>query len=259
MALLTALPNRHGDDDRRPRAVGAAAAGALLLVAACASDGDAEVDETTSAAPDTTVVETTAAPDTTVPPSTEATTTAAPTTEPPATEPPTTQATTTAAPTTDAPPPISDVAVVLADSYRFDGSLPDPAELPVAPGAVTVRWYRTTTNVVAVYEGLDPDVATCPGNSVLTSVGCEFVSNAGLDETLCGALPTFIPSDASGGLQLCDGTVSYLTLIPADTPGRYFASIETPTPDGNGVGVTGSVLVEDPSSLPEIDPSTVSC
>jgi hypothetical protein len=52
--------------------------------------------------------------------------------------------------------------------------------------------------------------------------------------------------------------VSYLTLLPVGFVAVLYSSIERPV-DGGGVGITGFVLLEDPSVLPEIDPTTLAC
>ena len=147
----------------------------------------------------------------------------------------------------------------LGDPYDFFGGTPDPALVPAEPGTVEALWYRAGAVYAVVFAGLDAGVAACPGNSVLTAGGFEFVSNAELPNASCPDFPTLIESNAGQGVQLCDGQVGYLTLIPSDTTGTLFASVEAPGPGGGGAGITSSVDVPDPSALPEIDPAVIAC
>ena len=87
----------------------------------------------------------------------------------------------------------------------------------------------------------------------------DFVSNAELPNAACPDFPTLIESSDTQGVQICDGRVGYLTLIPADTAGQLFASIEKPDPTVSGVGVTGAVVLSDASQLPEVDPAALAC
>lgn len=155
--------------------------------------------------------------------------------------------------------PDTPAAVVVSEVYDFAGGVPDAALLPAPAGAVTARWYRAGTVYAVVYEGLDPTVDACPGNSVLTEAGFEHVSNAELPNAACPDFATRIDNSASQGVQLCAGQVGYLTLIPAEVVGRFFASIETPVPELGGVGLTSNVVIDDPATVPEIDPAALSC
>ncbi|MEM9516277.1 MAG: hypothetical protein AAGA42_15610 [Actinomycetota bacterium] len=233
-----------------------------LLAAACGSDSDSGGD--TTAAPDTTGgPATTAATATTTAPAT----TAAP--EPTA-APATTAATdTTAAPETTSAPETTDggggelpdtpVVASLDDAYTFDGGVPDPALLPAEPGTVEVRWYRSGDVLAAVYDGLDADVDACPGNSAQTAEGFIAVSNAALPNGDCPDFPTLIDNTPTQGVQICDGRVGYLTLIPADSVANLFASVEKPEADVGGVGITGFAQLADPTVLPEITADQLSC
>jgi hypothetical protein len=234
-----------------------------VVAAACGGDDDdAEPAATTAATTEPATPATTAAPTTTatpvtVPPSTQA---------PPATTPPTTAPTTTVPPTTAAPtilpsvPELPDTPLlgVLDTSYTFSGAPLDPELLPAQPGEVTAKWYVAGDVYAVVYEGLDPSVAACPGNSAQTTAGFDFVSNAALGDTGCSTFPTIIESTDTQGVQVCGDRVSYLTLIPSDMIALLYSSIELPV-DGDGVGITGFALVEDPATIPAIDPALLSC
>jgi hypothetical protein len=201
-----------------------------LVAVGCSDDGDSETTEET-----------------------DPTTTVAAEPEPEPTD------TTDAAETGGTDLPDTPVVATLGDPYDFNGGTPDPAVLPAEPGTVEARWYRTTDVYAIVYAGLDADVDAYPGNSVLTDTGFEFVSNAPLPDASCDNFPTLIDNTADQGVQICDGQVSYLTLIPADTPGTVFASLEAPAPDVGGVGISASTEVADPSSAPEIDAAVLTC
>lgn len=242
---------------------------AVLAVAACGGDesGDDEsaaaTSPSTTAPPESTVAATTAPPATGAAPST----TAAPATT--ASSATTAVPTTTMAPATTAPPattvapgpdlPDTPVTAVIDQAYAFDGSAPDPDLLPARPGDVTARWYRAGGVLAVVYDGLAVDAPACPGNSAQTTAGFDFVSNAPLPGTSCDGFPTLIESNATQGVQICGDTVSYLTLIPTDFAAVLYASIERPVDGVGGVGLTGFVLVEDPSTVPEIIPALLSC
>ena len=235
-----------------------------LLMCACSSSDDV-ASSTTSAS--ITAASITAASATTEPAATVPVTTQpepAPVTEP---EPaPTTQP----APTTEPEPapttqpatpafPESPVVATLADAYTFQGGTPDPLLLPAQPGEVEAHWYRAGDVLAVVYVGLDATVDACPGNSALTANGFEFVSNAELPNGSCPGFGTRIDNSGTQGVKVCDGQVAYLTLIPSDTVAQLFSSIEKPDPDVLGVGLTGSVALADPSSLPDVDPAALEC
>lgn len=232
-----------------------------VALAACGGGGD-EVASTTDA-PDetlapTTAPSTTAAPTTTVAPAL----TQAPPTDPATTVPPMTAVpTTTAAPTTTSPGstalPDTPVFAVLEQAYSFDQGAVSADDLPAQVGEVTARWYRAGAVFAVVYDGLSPQAPACPGNSAQTQAGFDFVSNSPLPGVECD-FPTLIESDENQGIQLCGDRVAYLTLIPSTYVSVLWSSVERQIGDG-GVGVTGAVLVEDPSLAPEIDPATLSC
>lgn len=229
-----------------------------MAAAACGGDDDDAGSDEPAA---------TTAPSETTEPTTPTTTAATTTPTTPATVPPTTEsAPTTAPPTTAAPttlpsaPDLPDTPLqgVLETAYTFSGAPLDPSLLPAQPGEVTAKWYVAGDVYAVVYEGLDPSVAACPGNSAQTTAGFDFVSNAPLGDTDCSSFPTIIESTDTQGVQVCGDRVSYLTLIPRDYSAVLYSSIELPVAD-DGVGVTGFTLVDDPAILPEIDPALLSC
>ncbi len=229
-----------------------------LLISACSGSDDEAVS--------TTVAATEAAPTTTEPVTTVPVTTVPATAQPeraPTTEP-------KAAPTTGAEPPATTQSVApalpetpvvakLADAYTFQGGTVDPSLLPAQPGEVEAHWYRAGDVLAVVYVGLDATVDACPGNSALTSNGFEFVSNAELPNGSCPGFGTRIENGDTQGVKVCDGQVAYVTLIPSGTVGQLFSSVEKPEPDVVGVGLTGSVALADPSSLPDVDPALLTC
>lgn len=221
---------------------------------AASTTTESPVPETTSAS-ETTPPETSAAPEATAAPETTPETTSAPDT--------TVAPDTSAAPETTAGSagdlPDSPVAATLDNAYDFSGGTPDPALLPAPAGAVEARWYRSGATYLIAYIGLDPAVDACPGNSILTAAGFEFVSNAELPGAACPDFPTRIESDGAQGVQVCGDTVLYRTLIPVETTGQVFASVERPEPDVGGVGITGASAIDDPSVLPELDPAVLGC
>jgi hypothetical protein len=95
--------------------------------------------------------------------------------------------------------------------------------------------------------------------AILTANGFEFVSNAPLPNAQCDSFPTLIESSDTQGVQLCGDQVGYLTLIPADTAGSVFASVEKPDPDVTSVGITSMIDVLDPGALPLISTSDLTC
>ncbi len=222
---------------------------ALLLGASCGGSNDASSDEESAEEPTTT--STVAEPETTT---TEATTTSTEAVTTTTTEATTTEATTGA----DALPDTPAVAS-FNQAYTFQQGIPDPDTLPAQVGTVEARWYRIPDGFAVVYAGLDATVDACPGNSALTGNGFEFVSNAPLPAGACDDFPTRIDNSPAQGVVICNGVVGYLTLIPSGTVGTFFASIEKPDPDVIGVGITSMVTISDPASIPEIDPSVLSC
>lgn len=158
--------------------------------------------------------------------------------------------------------PGTTVVAALGNPYDFAQGTPDPALLPVAEGSVEAKWYRAGDVYVVVYDGLGVDVAACPGNSIQLATGdFDHVSNAPLPQASCEGFGTLIENTADQGVQICGDRVSYLTLIPSETAGVLFASIEAPeeAADGGGVGLTSAVQVEDPSAVPEVAVGLLAC
>lgn len=153
--------------------------------------------------------------------------------------------------------PGTPVAAFLNQAYLF-GSTQGPAEadqLPFPVDSVTAHWYQSDGFYVVVYGALAPEQALCPGNSIQTSTGFEFVSNAPLGGADCSFAPTL--AESPNGVVTCNRVVSYVTLIPAGTEGTLFGTIETMS-DGLGVGLTSQVRA-DPTNMPTIDRSLIDC
>lgn len=216
----------------------------MFLVAACGDSGDDEDGSTATSVPDAT--ETQAAADPTTAPTDVATEepTAAPTEEPSAGGP-------------DARP-ASTAAAALTQSYNSAaGGSYDPAVMGFAAGDVEAQWYQADGFYVVVYAGLDLDATGpfCPGNSIQTAAGFEFISNAPTEGADCSTFPT-ISSDPAVGALVCDGVVSYRTAIPATTEGVLYGTLERPV-EGGIMGITG--IVPTSAGVPEIDISLLSC
>lgn len=234
---------------RMTRSIASTICMVLLVASACGddsdADGDAGADRTTAA--EETESGTTAADTSTT--ASETTTTTEPTTT---SEP---EATTDA--TSEIGIPATPVATFLSQAYLF-GSEQGPAgadQLPFPVNTVTAHWYQSDGFYVVVYGALAPEQALCPGNSIQTTSGFEFVSNAPLGGADCSFAPTL--AEAPNGVVTCNRVVSYVTLIPAGTEGTLFGTIELMT-DGLGVGLTSQVLA-DPANMPEIDRSLIDC
>lgn len=153
--------------------------------------------------------------------------------------------------------PETAVATYLTQAYLF-GAEQGPAsaeQLPFPVNTVTAHWYQSDGFYVVVYGALAPEQALCPGNSIQTTAGFEFVSNAPLGGADCSFAP--VVAEPPNGVVTCNRTVSYVTLIPAGTEGVLFGTIESMT-DGLGVGLTGQVMA-DPANMPEIDRSLIDC
>lgn len=191
-------------------------------------------------------------------PTPTATTRPADTPIPPTTEP-------TVAPTTAAAakelPATSSKAVLGADpqmTYKVDMATSqqldfDESELPVPPGSVEAHWYTSGGRYVVAYVGLDLSATgpLCPGNSILTDQGFEFVSNAPTEERACEGFTT-LTADPEVGPLVCQGTVLYVTAIPSDKQGTLFGTIEMLADDGAAlIGLTSTA--ESSPDIPEID------
>ncbi len=215
-----------------------------LLSAGCGADSDA--DEDASSATGDQVSSTTAA---------EASSTSAEESSTTTTE----ETTATQAPpaTSETGFPETPAAAFLAQTYLFgaEQGIPSADQLPFPANSVSVHWYRSDGFYVVTYGGLAPELAVCPGNSIQTSTGFEHVSNAPLAGADCSFAP--VVAEAPNGVVTCNRMVSYVTLIPADTEGALFGTVEVMT-DGVGVGLTSQV-VADPASIPEIGREIIDC
>lgn len=169
---------------------------------------------------------------------------------------------TSAAGTTGSALPASTVTAVLGQPYDRAGGTPDADSLPASDGSVTALWYRAGDVFAVYYQGLAIDVNACPGNSVLIEEeGFDHVSNAPLPDASCDSFPTLIENTADQGVQICEDRVSYLTHIPSDQAGVLFASLEAEVESAGGgvVGLTSTVEVDDPESVPEVEVSALAC
>lgn len=149
----------------------------------------------------------------------------------------------------------SGLAAPLIDTYDTSGIAFSEKNLPIAPGSVIARWYQNNGLYVVYYDGLDLAVSgpLCPGNSIQTGSGFEFVSNAPTGAGACaGASRVQLPP---AGVQLCGGDVLYWTAIPVDTEGTLYGTIEVFRVDGSIIGLTSQV-VADSAAAPEVDLSS---
>jgi len=188
--------------------------------------------------------------------------------------PPTATATATPAPTpspipTPAPtvagtfPPTVLVAT-LDIAYDSTGAPFDPAKLGgIAAGQVQAFWYRTESFYVVVYATVDLSTTggLCPGNSIQTAIGYQFVSNAPTAPGACTGEESTLASPPVGVrfcTSLAPGAFAYLTAIPATTEGVLYASIEKPQADGSIVGVTGRAATS-AGPAPQVDLGALGC
>ena len=153
--------------------------------------------------------------------------------------------------------PESGLAAPLIDTY--DTATPDvappDADLPVPSGSVIARWYQENGLYVVYYDGLDLAVSgsLCPGNSIQTATGFEFITNAATGAGAClGASPILQPP---AGVQLCGDDVLYVTAIRVTAEGTLFGTIEVYREDGSIIGLTSQVTA-DSAAAPEVDLSS---
>lgn len=155
-------------------------------------------------------------------------------------------------PSGDGSPPETSIVASVDRVYRFDaaGSLPlvDRSELPVAPGAVTARWYTFRGWYVVLFDGLDLEATgpVCLRTSIFNrgTSQLEHAFNSATAEGGCegaGARVFAPPARGAAGARVCDGLVSYVTDIPAELGGTLFASITVFPGDGTGLEVSGRV------------------
>jgi hypothetical protein len=216
----------------------------IFLLAACGDSGDDEDGGDGTSVPDATETQAAADP-TTVPTDV-------------ATEEP------TAGPTEEAMDdgpdarPDSAASAALSQSYNSAaGGSFDAAVMGFGPGDVEAQWYQADGFYVVVYAGLDLAATgpLCPGNSIQTAAGFEFVSNAPTDGADCSTFPT-ISSDPAVGALVCGGVLSYRTAIPATSEGVLYGTIERPV-EGGIMGITSTAPTS--AGVPEVDIALLSC
>lgn len=154
--------------------------------------------------------------------------------------------------------PAATAAAALTQSYNTGPSGQyDPAVMGFAVGEVEAQWYQADGFYVVVYAGLDLEQTgpLCPGNSIQTAAGFEYVSNAPTDGADCSSFPT-LSADPDVGALVCEGVLSYRTAIPATAQGNLFGTIERPV-EGGIMGITG--IASTTAGVPEIDLSLLSC
>lgn len=153
--------------------------------------------------------------------------------------------------------PASAAAAALTQSYNTASGEFDPAVMGFGPNDVEAQWYQADGFYVVVYAGLDLDATgpLCPGNSIQTASGFEFVSNAPTEGADCSSFPT-LSADPEVGPLVCQGVLSYRTAIPATTQGNLFGTIERPV-EGGIMGITG--ISSTSAGVPEVDIALLSC
>jgi len=230
------------------RSIALAVCSVALLFAGCGADSDADDDASAGSSTTGSEASSTSAEASSTTTAEETTTTVGETTTTTAQAPPATSE--TGFPETPA-------AAFLAQTYLFgaEQGIPSADQLPFPANSVSVHWYRSDGFYVVTYGGLAPELAVCPGNSIQTATGFEHVSNAPLAGADCSFAP--VVAEAPNGVVTCNRMVSYVTLIPADTEGALFGTVEVMT-DGVGVGLTSQV-VADPASIPEIGREVIDC
>ncbi|MCI0778183.1 MAG: hypothetical protein J4N95_08375 [Chloroflexi bacterium] len=153
--------------------------------------------------------------------------------------------------------PESGLAAPLIDTY--DTATPDvpppDADLPVPSGSVIARWYQENGLYVVYYDGLDLAISgpLCPGNSIETAAGFEFITNAPAGAGACSTATTILQPPA--GVQLCGDDVLYVTAIRVTAEGTLFGTIERFRDDSTIIGLTSQV-VADAAAAPEVDLSS---
>jgi hypothetical protein len=120
--------------------------------------------------------------------------------------------------------------------------------LPFPAGSVEAQWYVAGDRYVVRYAGLmlDGDPPLCPGNSIQTATGFQFVSNSPAEAGACEGATT-LPAEATAGVILCGDEVLYVTQIPAGSEGILFGTIEVFLADGTIIGLTS----QSPTNLGE--------
>ncbi|MGB7860254.1 MAG: hypothetical protein WBM90_07125 [Acidimicrobiia bacterium] len=171
--------------------------------------------------------------------------------------------TTPPAPSTTAAPSTTQPAVATTTPAATSaGVIPDPstgvtvvpyADENITAGDVFLYWYREpgTGNYVVLYTG--PGVAgsdgqmLCPGNSISTAAGFEYISNTAVEEGSCEGFPT----DTSSVMVCSGGVWIYKTAIPNDVEGILFGSLEWNSADGSVKGLTSQFPTS--PDMPELE------
>ena len=151
----------------------------------------------------------------------------------------------------------------MAFTYGVNGFFPrELTDMPEYLQGVRAEWYKGGGRMIVVYRGLDLDASgpVCPGNSLNPSgtTSFDFISNSPTSEGACDTDPDIIYAPDDAGVRICDGVVSYITLIPDDAEGFLYATINA-YPEGvdDWPGVTSNALLD--RELQEIDPAILEC
>jgi hypothetical protein len=137
------------------------------------------------------------------------------------------------------------------------------AELGFDPAGIEMHWYRDAGagRWIVVFVGLDLDATgpLCPTSSFFGD-GAQGSSAFGTSATPgadCSPAPTGLIDSTVGGVSVCEGLVSLLTIVPTGAPGTLFGGLELYPDGGTFYGVGGSVAADE--SAPAVDPATLSC
>lgn len=160
--------------------------------------------------------------------------------------------------------PDTPVRFPLRTAFSYSATTFDSRELSDMPEGlqdVTAHWYRGGGFLIIVYRGLDLDVTgpVCPGNSLSDrdTGRFEHISNSPTAPGACDGDSTLAIAPAESGVRICDGVVSYITLIPEDADGFINATVNAYPEGEDGLGVTFNILLE--RELPEVEPAILAC
>ena len=183
---------------------------------------------------------------------------------PVATPAPTAGPTATLQPTASETFPATAVVATLDIAYDSSGAPFDPAKVGgLTAGQVRGSWYRSGGSYVVVYAAVDLTLTgpLCPGNSIETARGFEFISNAPAAPDACRGQES-TTAEPPVGVRFCSSlgaaSFAYLTAIPASAEGVLYATIERAQPDGSIVGITGRAAT-DAGPAPEVDLEALGC
>jgi hypothetical protein len=155
--------------------------------------------------------------------------------------------------------PETPLTAKLESSYRVEnGSIttPDEADLPVPPGSVEARWYKSGDRWVVAYVGVPEDSGPiCPGNSILVGTSYEDVSNSPVEEGVsCGSATL---AEEPAGVQRCGSNLVYVTEIAATKEGTLTASVEQY--DGAVILGVAGVTSSDFGAVPQVELIQLGC